>query len=149
MSVAFGDFNALNLPKSTRDMVESGFQAVSAVEGGWDFLKTYEPGEGGFMFSTPPPKMKEINNEIMKRYGGHSGGSYGSTMRVLELIAKKGWDTYVEGTKKQNIKNETMTEKRERFLALPKNMTLEEQMKAIEEFKDVPMTYSELRERFG
>jgi hypothetical protein len=90
-----GNFNGLNLPSWDREMIGSGYQAVSAVEGGWEFLKTYEPPEGqGFMFSTPPPKLKEIDDEISKRYGGHSGASYAMTMRTLQYIAKNGWDSF-------------------------------------------------------
>jgi hypothetical protein len=39
--------------------------------------------------------------------------------------------------------------KREKFINLPKDMTLQEQAKALVEHKDTPMTYSEMRERFG
>ena len=89
-----GNFSGLNLPEWDREMIESGFQAVSSVEGGWEFLSTYDPGEGGFMFSTPPPKMNEINDAVSRLYGGHSGASYGCTMRVLQYIAREGWDVY-------------------------------------------------------
>ncbi len=36
-----------------------------------------------------------------------------------------------------------------KFLALPKDMSLKDQYKALEEHKNTPMTYSEMRERFG
>ena len=39
--------------------------------------------------------------------------------------------------------------KREKFLQLPKDMSLQEQAKALVEHKDTPMTYQEMRERFG
>lgn len=39
--------------------------------------------------------------------------------------------------------------KREKFLNLPKDMSLQEQAKALVEHKDTPMTYQEMRERFG
>lgn len=92
---SFGNFDALNLPKLDREMIQSGFEAVSAVEGGWDFLKAYDPpADQGFMFSKPPPKQQEIDAEIQKRYGGHSGASYGYTMRLLQYIAKQGWDLW-------------------------------------------------------
>ena len=39
--------------------------------------------------------------------------------------------------------------KREKFLNLPKDMSLQEQAKALAEHKDTPMTYQEMRERFG
>lgn len=78
-------------------MYETGVQAVSAVEGGWEFLKTYTPPDGeGFMFSPSVGKRKEIDTEIEKRYSGHSGASYGQTMRTLEFIAKRGWDTFAK-----------------------------------------------------
>lgn len=109
--------------------------------------------ERSFMFdaqSHPDPIVGQIINRIteavLDRYGGHSGASFGGTMRVMELIAKKGWDSYVL---QRGLKKETMEEKRKRFLALPTNMTVQEQLNAIEEFKDVPMSYSELRARFG
>ena len=100
---SYGNFDSLNLSVWDRQMIESAFQAVSSVEGGWEFLKTYEPGEGGFMFSNPPPKMKEINDAVSKGYEGHSGASYGGTMRVIQYIAQKGWDAYVEKKKKSGF----------------------------------------------
>jgi hypothetical protein len=94
---SFGSFDDLNLPQMEREMYETGVQAVSAVEGGWEFLKTYAPPEDkGFMFSPSEGKRKEIDAEIEKRYPGHSGGSYGQTMRTLEFIAKQGWDTFAK-----------------------------------------------------
>lgn len=38
---------------------------------------------------------------------------------------------------------------RKEFLALPKDMDLQDQIKALERHKNTPMTYSELRDRFG
>ena len=91
----YGNFDGLNLPSLDRTMIQSGFEAVESVEGGWDFLRTYEPpADQGFMFSMPPPKQKEIDEAISNRYDGHSGASYGWTMRVLQKIAKLGWDSY-------------------------------------------------------
>jgi len=91
----YGDFAGLNLPTWDREMIQSGFEAVSSVEGGWEFLRTYQPpADKGFMFSPPTGKRVEIEEAISTRYPGHSGASYGSTMRVLEFIAKNGWNTY-------------------------------------------------------
>ena len=103
--------------------------------------------------SNPPETLKKIEQAVSDGYGGHSGGSYGCTMRTLQFIAQEGWDAYAKMILKEHgppkPKGETMEEKRKRFLALPTNMTLEEQVKAIEEFKDVPMSYAELRAKFG
>ena len=184
-SVNFGNFSALNIPQDDREMIESGFKAVSSVDGGWTVLaredvpgrraclycgEAFErrptckicEGEGtverSFMFDAgqhPDPDVAKtiglITQAVSDGYGGHSGASFGMTMRILERIAKDGWDAYA----KRMLKNygppppESMEEKRKRFLALPTNMSLGEQVKAIEEFKDVPMTYAEMRERFG
>jgi len=183
---AFGNFDGLNLPQWDREMIESGFQAVESVEGGWEFLRTYTPPEDqGFMFSLPTGKRLEIDEAISNRYGGHSGGSYGCTMRALEYIAKKGWDTWakdmldeygtppdsdpvakdvrppvseftqfldaISPSTKNCTLDTTLTpeQKREKFLALPHDMTLDEQAKALRELGDVPMSYAEMRMRFG
>lgn len=96
---AYGNFDGLNLPKWDREMIQSGFEAVESVEGGWEFLRTYTPpADQGFMFSLPTGKRLEIDNAISNRYPGHSGASYGCTMRVLEFIAKQGWDAYAKKT---------------------------------------------------
>lgn len=59
--------------------------------------------ERSFMFDAeehPDPvvseTIKQINKAVNDRYGGHSGSSYGFTMRMLEFIAKRGWDTYAK-----------------------------------------------------
>lgn len=174
---AFGNFDGLNLPMFDREMIQSGFEAVESVEGGWEFLRTYTPpADQGFMFSPSTGKRKEIDEAIESGYPGHSGATYGCTMRVLELIAKEGWNIYARnmlrkygpppppksptfkefldtispGTK--DCKPDTTLtpeQKREKFLALPTNMTLDEQAKALRELGDVPMTYFEMRSRFG
>jgi hypothetical protein len=173
---AFGNFDGLNLPKWDREMIQSGFEAVNSVEGGWEFLQTYNPPEDkGFMFSSGPPKQAEIDTAIEKRYGGHSGASYGSTMRILQYIARSGWNTYarealgkygpppaqapssnfkdfldaISPSTKDCKPDTTLTpeQKREKFLALPTTMTLDEQAKALRELGDAPMSYAELASR--
>jgi hypothetical protein len=173
---AYGNFDGLNLPEWDKQMIQSGFEAVESVEGGWEFLRTYTPPEDqGFMFSLPTGKRKEIDEAISNRYPGHSGASYGCTMRTIEFIAKNGWNAYARDVLRKygsppdskseftqfldaispstkDIKLDTSLtpeQKREKFLALPTNMSLDEQAKALRELGDVPMTYAEMRSRFG
>jgi hypothetical protein len=47
----------------------------------------------GFMFSDAP-ELRDI--DLHMKYDGHSGASYGWTMRNMEHIAKNGWDSYVK-----------------------------------------------------
>ena len=80
------------------DMLESAFKAISSVKDGWDFMKTYEPPEGeGFMFNrNPPAKLQEIEAAVLKADSGHSGASFGFTMRVMQRIAKYGFERYYD-----------------------------------------------------
>lgn len=95
-----GDFKSLKIDKWELEMLEDAYQAVSESKR-WGFLKREDvPGKNGFMFSDWP-ELKDIN--LYMGYGGHSGASYGWTMREMEYIAKKGWDAYVvlKGVKHQ------------------------------------------------
>lgn len=58
----------------------------------WDWMKTYEHEEGkGFMFSSDP-NIELINKTMI--YGGYSGSSYWWTMRIMEKVAKQGWEDF-------------------------------------------------------
>lgn len=79
----------------TRSMISNGHDAVSQLEL-WDWLRTFEPkADEGFMWSNHPniknigKKMHEIDKDI-----GHSGSSFGFTMRTLHYIAQNGIDEY-------------------------------------------------------
>jgi hypothetical protein len=75
-----------------REEVEDGIRAVDAVEGGWDFLRGYEVHPmKGFMFADPEPILDQIGSKMRV---GHSGASYGRTMRSLHFIAKYGVRDY-------------------------------------------------------
>ena len=76
---------------ASRYYVEDGYKAVSAVDGGWAFLKEFIPAANeGFMFSKHP-MLDKINAFLDD---GHSGASYGWTMREMEYIAKHGLESY-------------------------------------------------------
>ena len=88
-----GDFKALGIDDFECTMLDDAFKAVTAANM-WDFLARPDvPGKDGFMFSSWA-EMKEIEKEM--KYEGHSGSSYGWTMRQMEFIAKQGWDAYAE-----------------------------------------------------
>jgi len=75
-----------------RKMVESAFKAISIAEK-WEFLKTFKPNANeGFMF-TSNETAEEIMTCVNEAYnGGHSGASMAWTMRIMQLIARKGVD---------------------------------------------------------
>jgi hypothetical protein len=66
----------------------------------WDWLREFKPhANEGFLLSNHP-NLEIIRNEM--KFKGHSGGSFASTMRMMELIVKMGgWDVYLEAHKKR------------------------------------------------
>lgn len=83
------------LDPSTRDMMANGHQAISQLEL-WSWLRNYEPEEGrGFMFSSSSNLDRIIEKmESLPNAPGHSGSSFGYTMRHLHFIAQRGMDAY-------------------------------------------------------
>lgn len=98
MSYNRGDFSFLPKKNSSEIlMLNDAFQAMERVEGSWDYLKRPDVPEknDGFMFSKDP-FISKISSEVDKDGAiGHSGSSYGWTMRQIEYIAKNGWDAFV------------------------------------------------------
>ena len=90
-----GDFASLGLDEHSVTMLTRAFTFVNETPGGWEVLAQPDiPGPNGFMFSSD-----NRLNELSRKIGddnemGHSGASYGWTMRNMESIAKKGWDGY-------------------------------------------------------
>jgi len=86
----------------TRSMVSNGHAAVSQLEL-WGWLKTFNPKDG-FMF-TPHENIDKITEAMnsLPNPPGHSGSSFGITMRHLEFIAKHGMEKY----KQEIIKSRT------------------------------------------
>ena len=80
-------------------MLRDAFQAIESIPGGWEALIP-EPGAGGFMYSSPAPGSirHRINQAINATPSGqgHSGSSYGWTMRQMQAIARFGWEQYVQ-----------------------------------------------------
>ncbi len=75
-----------------RKVFEETFQIISNIDGGWEFLKNFEPHKNkGFMFSEHPILTK-ISDAAEAHGHGHSGASWAVTMRVMERIAKDGWE---------------------------------------------------------
>lgn len=84
-----GDFSFL---PADATMLKNAYDAVTA-EGLWDFFRDQSPpADRGYMF-WGAPELKKLDPHLESV--GHSGASYGMTMRAMEAIAKKGWDQFV------------------------------------------------------
>ena len=79
--------------KDSRLMVSTALCAITQLEL-WDFMRNCT--EESFMFSNNK-NVDRIYKKIEELgYGGHSGCSFGLTMRQMEYIAKNGLDNFKE-----------------------------------------------------
>ena len=75
-----------------RDMLINAWQAITVTEN-WDFVK--QPIHS-FMWSDDP-RVKIIGNKMEELgYTGHSGASFGFTMRTMQYIATHGEKKYMQ-----------------------------------------------------
>ena len=83
-----------------RKFLQSAHNAITICEL-WTWFQTYSPDPNrGFMWSTSP-ELRKLNEQMHKDpyNGNHSGSSYGSIMRDMEYIAKKGYDKFAKDFK--------------------------------------------------
>lgn len=87
--------SALAFARMDRAMMENAYTAVTA-EALWDWFRNCPPPEEkGYMF------WGHENLSLLNKHMdavGHSGASYGMTLRAIESIAVWGWETYVGDT---------------------------------------------------
>jgi len=82
-----------NIDDNVRDGIEAVIKTTQQRESCvWTYLRDTPPDESrGYMFTNNP-----VFNEIMNNMQvGHSGTSYGWTMRNLQYIASHGLDAYI------------------------------------------------------
>ena len=87
------DFNTIK-DDSSRFMLENAYQAITISEG-WDFMKSFNDNQHGFMFSSNPMTGKIMSKMEELGYSGHSGSSFGWTMRMMEFLAKHGREAFL------------------------------------------------------
>jgi|NOAtaT_7_FD_contig_21_1094043_length_383_multi_4_in_0_out_0_1 hypothetical protein len=80
--------------ESSRFMLENAYNAITLSEG-WDFLRTFNDNQNGFMFSDNPMTGKIMSKMEELGYSGHSGFSFGWTMRNMEFLAKHGKEVFL------------------------------------------------------
>ena len=79
------------IPQGQRLMYSTAFDAITQLEL-WPFMRNFT-GES-FMFSSAP-EIRRISDRIVQLgYGGHSGASFGCTMRAMEYIGKHGLNNF-------------------------------------------------------
>ena len=91
-NITDAEFNIIP-DEHSRFMLKNAHQAITLAEA-WQFMRTFN--DQSFMFSSNP-----IVSDIMKKmselgYDGHSGTSFGWTMRQMEFLAINGKEVYLQ-----------------------------------------------------
>ena len=92
------DFIELGYSGEEALMLADAHSAITKADLWGYFTMPSSPGKDGFMFSTD---QELVTLQKFIKYDGHSGASYGMTMRVMELIAKMGWEGFCSVTRKK------------------------------------------------
>jgi hypothetical protein len=80
----------------TRHMVCTAYKAVHDMDE-WDFIRRYNPSVSTGYVSDTNNRINAIQDRIDQEYqGGHSGGSMGGTMRIIQFIAKNGLNAFIQ-----------------------------------------------------
>ena len=148
-----------------KETFTSAYLAVDSVPGGWDFLKIDEPGEGGFMFGKckDSETQSKIEAAILQRDSGHSGASFGLTVRVMQLIAKGGWEAFIRRSwpsynpSSENRPSSNILSELDKFIQnMEKNSharatipDFDEQLNGLKQFSKGEISYFEMRSRYG
>ena len=91
MIYSLGDFSFIN-DKLQRQTLEYDFNIINNIPGAWEAFRNHDEDKS-FMYNTKNGIWNEISNQV---YQGHSGASYGLSMRTFEYIAKYGWENFVK-----------------------------------------------------
>lgn len=87
-----GNFDILPLNGDDKMILDDMYKTISRLDL-WDWLKNINiTGEHGIMFSKHA-EFDLITKNI--EFQGHSGSSFSYTLKMMDFIAKKGWDEYV------------------------------------------------------
>ena len=79
------------IPFSERKMYQTAFDAITQLEL-WQYMRNFD--QESFTFSSDTEVIR-ISKKISELgYDGHSGASFGCTMRAMQYIAKEGMDKF-------------------------------------------------------
>ena len=100
VDISDAEFNYNIYDSNNRMMLKNAHQAITLAEG-WDWMRNFK-GES-FMFSNDAMIGKISKNMVELGYDGHSGSSYGWTMRWMEYLAKNGKDAFLSLCVSENV----------------------------------------------
>jgi hypothetical protein len=90
-NITDAEFNVIS-DEHSRFMLKNAHQAIASTDY-WDYMRTFN--EQSFMFSNNPAVSAIIKKMSELGYDGHSGASFGWTMRQMEFLAKNGKQAFL------------------------------------------------------
>jgi hypothetical protein len=90
--ISDAEFNYNIYDSNNRTMLKNAHGAITLAEG-WDWIRNFNGHS--FMFSNDAMIGKINKNMVSLGYDGHSGTSYGWTMRCMEYLAKNGKEAFL------------------------------------------------------
>ena len=90
-NITDAEFNTI-ANEHTRAILKNAHQAITSTEY-WDYMRTFN--EQSFMFSNSSAVSKIMTKMTQLGYDGHSGCSFGWTMRQMEFLAKNGKQAFL------------------------------------------------------
>ena len=90
-NITDAEFNTI-ADEHSRTMLKNAHQAITSTEY-WDYMRTFS--EQSFMFSNSPAVSRIMTKMTQLGYDGHSGCSFGWTMRQMEFLAKNGKQAFL------------------------------------------------------
>ena len=95
------DYISLGYTSDEQEMLQDAYQAIEKTNM-WEYMKQEPSGGAGYTF-TDDEELRAINRNL--EYVGHTGFSFGWTMRTMQNIARLGEEGFIQAC-----------------LALPKNV---------------------------
>ena len=91
-SITHAEFNIIP-DEHSRFMLKNAHQAITLTES-WGYMRTFSSNQS-FMFSNSPTISTITKKMSQLGYDGHSGSSFGWTMRQMEFLAKNGKQAFL------------------------------------------------------
>lgn len=85
------DYVSLGYSLDEQEMLQDAYQAIEKTKM-WAYMKQ-EPRGGSYMY-TDDEELRVINRNL--EYNGHSGSSFGWTMRTMQQIARLGEEAFIK-----------------------------------------------------
>jgi hypothetical protein len=86
------DYISLGYTSDEQEMLQDAYDAIEKANM-WEYMKQEPSGGAGYTF-TDDEELRAINRHL--EYNGHTGFSFGWTMRTMQQIAQLGEEKFIQ-----------------------------------------------------